>query len=307
MSPSGRRYKKIFLHLNWIIFSVAFFLFIILLFYLNFYFSVKNINISFFDEKTENLEIQNFTIDLVKKESGNFLNYIFLDEEIITEKIHKEYPIISKVKISKSFQRDLNIVISKNEEFFYTCVGEDSGFLVRCMLGNIDGEYFEGLDYDLVNTYKNSTSSKLVNIEINKKVLYDAVTSKKMIEPDSLSGGRIYTKDDFKVLREILKWIQKNGFNIKKVFVDELKIVDIQTDMYKIKISLDKGYVDTVKDFETISKTGNLQKYINEDKEKINYIDLSYKNKVFFKLKNDTENAIMSTTSTTSYAKEFLD
>jgi hypothetical protein len=165
------------------------------------------------------------------------------------------------------------------------------------MRGNVDGEFYEGLDYDEVNRLKNSSTTKLINIDINKKVLFDAVTLRKLDEPDSLSGSRIYTNSDFKVLREILKWVQKNGFQIKNVYVDELKIVVIQTELYKIKVNLDKGYVDTVKDFETISKTGDLQKYINEDKEKINYIDLSFKDKVFFKLKNDTDNAIMSTST----------
>jgi cell division septal protein FtsQ len=297
MNSHSRRYKKILLHLNWIIFFIVFILFAILLIYLNYFFSVKNINISFFDNTPDNIEIKSFTENQLRSNSGTFLNYIFLDEDMITEKVHKEFPIISKVKIAKSLNRDLVVTVSKNEEFFYTCVGEDSGFLVRCMRGNTDGEFYEGLDYDTVNILKNSSSTKLVNIDVNKKVLFDAVTHKKLDEPDSLSGSRIYAIEDFKVLREILRWVQKNGFQVKNVFVDELKIVEIQTDLYKVKVSLDKGYVDTVKDFETISKTGALKNYISDDKEKINYIDLSYKDKVFFKLKNDTENAIMSTTT----------
>jgi hypothetical protein len=156
------------------------------------------------------------------------------------------------------------------------------------MSGNVDGAYYkdftEGEDGNL-------------DIEINPKVLYDAKTNVKVLVPDSLSGTRIYTREDFKILREILKWVEKNGFEVKKVYVDELKIVDIYTDFYKIKISLDKGYVNTVKDFEIISRTGNLQKYINDDKEKVDYVDLSYKNKVFYKLKNEVENVKMSTST----------
>jgi hypothetical protein len=167
------------------------------------------------------------------------------------------------------------------------------------MLGNTEGEYYSGLDYS--DTSSSATSSKL-SIEINPKVLYDTDTSKKIEEPDSLSGSRIYTLDDFKVLREIIRWVQKNGFTIKKVYVDELKIVDIYTNVYRIKINLDKGYADTVKDFETISKTGELQKYINDEKDKISYIDLSYKNKVFYKFKSDVK--ISTSTATTSTSTE---
>lgn len=288
----------------------VFVLFVILMTFLNYYFSVGSINISFFDDKAENIEIQKFTEKLVQTESTTFLKYLFLDEQYLTDKVHKEYPIVAKIQISKNINFNLNISISKNEEFFYTCVGEDSGFLVKCMMGNVDGFFYQGIDFDTVENLKKSTTSKLINIEINKKVLYDAVTLEKVVTPDSLSGTRIYEKEDFKVLREILKWVQKNGFTIKKVYVDELNIVEIETDVYNIIVNLDKGYVDTVKDFETISKTGNLQKYINDLKEEIGYIDLSYKDKVFYKLKKDIKNDIMSTTSTTTVeqnAKEFLD
>jgi hypothetical protein len=269
-------------------------------------FKLQSVNFTFFDTNQENSEIKDFTDTILRQESNSLLSYLFLDEDYVFDKVHEEFKIVSSVKISKNFHLGLNVVISKNQEFFYTCVPEESNFLVKCMKGNLLGEYYSGMT---------SETSGLVNIEIDPKVLFDTKTSKKIEEPDSLSGSRIYNLEDFKVLREILRWVQKNGFQIKKVYVGELKIVDIYTDFYKIKISLDKSFVDTVKDFETISKTGNLQKYINDDKEKISYIDLSYRNKVFYKLKSDEKNNfenatktdIMSTTSSSTYAKEFLD
>jgi hypothetical protein len=72
-------------------------------------------------------------------------------------------------------------------------------------------------------------------MEVNTKALYSSATSKKIDAPDSLSGARIYTKEDFLILREIINWMLKNGYNIKKVYVDELRIVDIYTDFYKLK------------------------------------------------------------------------
>lgn len=299
MNSHTRVYKKTILFSKHFFFFLLFIVFVFGIIYLNFYFKIRNVNYTFFDEKSENVDIQNFTSDLLQKQANNFLSFLFVDENDVYEKLHREFPIVSKVKISKNFSMNMNVVVSKNEEFFYTCVGEDSGFLVKCMIGNTDGEYYSGMDYDSTSTI--ATSSK-ISIEINPKVLFDMDTDKKIEEPDSLSGARIYTKEDFRVLREILKWVQKNGFEVQKVYVDELKIVDISTDHYKIRASLDKGYVDTIKDFETISKTGDLQKYINDDKGKINYIDLSYKNKVFFKLKSDTKTDIMSTTTASTTA-----
>ncbi len=296
---SYRRRKKSFLYNpTFIIATLSILLFFFLLIFLNFFLKPKNINITFLDEKAENSEIKSFTENLLKENSKTFLNFIFLDEENISQKVHKEFSIVSEIKISKKINLDLNVVVSKNQEFFYTCMGEDSGFLVRCMLGNTDGEYYSGLEYSDVSDA--SKIGKKINIEINPKVLFDVETSEKVVEPDSLAGTRIYLKEDFKVLRELVLWLQKNGFAIKKVYVNELKIVDIYTEAYMIRVNLDKGYVDTVKDFETISRTGSLQKYINGEKGNIDYIDLSYKNKVFYKLKNDMKNDKMSTTSASS-------
>lgn len=269
--------------------------------YFNNHFKVRNINVTFFDDKTENSDIKNFTQNLVQQNADTFLKYIFLSEDDMTKKVHGEFEIVSSVDISKNFNMDLNVVVTKNEEFFYTCVPDSLGFLAPCMLGNTDGEYYAQLDatnYSDSSTTASTTvpvDPEKIRIDINPKVLYDANTSQQIDSPDSLSGARIYTDEDFKVLREMLKWVQKEGFTIKKVYVDELKIVSIYTDEYIIKISLDKGFVDTVRDFELISRTGNLEKYINDDKNKIDYIDLSYKNKVFYKLKGATQTSTTTT------------
>jgi DNA-binding transcriptional MerR regulator len=279
-----------------IIFSII--LVIFGLVFLNFHFKVKNISIEFFDQVTENQDIKNYTEDLARKNANNLLSYIFLDEDMLKKLIRDEFKIVGGVKISKSYNLNLGITISKNQEFFYTCVPEETGFLVRCILGNVDGEYYKEIsDTDIAGEKLNK-----VSIEINANALYDLETNRKNEVPDSLSGNRIYTKEDFVVLREIINWMQKNGFKITKIYVDDLKIVDVYTDQYKIKVSLEKGYVDTVKDFELISRAGKLQKYINEKKEDLEYIDLSYKDKVFFKLKNATQNDIMSTTTATTTA-----
>ncbi len=121
---------------------------------------------------------------------------------------------------------------------------------------------------------------------------------------------RIYRSKDFAVLKEIISYLQKNSFEIKEIYVNELKLVDINLGDYVIKINLDRDAGQTVDDFETISRAGNLQKYINDDKDAIDYIDLTYKNKVFFKLKGakkiEEENGIIAST-TKQDANELLD
>jgi len=288
MSPRLFRSKKKFLYLKAGLFSVLILGAIAGLIYLNFYLKVRNINIEFFDEKAENQEIKEYLNNILRDEAGSLFGYLFLDKESLTTKTHGEYFMVSGLEVSKNFKLDLSVSVMKNQEFFYTCIPEEVGFLVNCMLGNVDGMYYKEIE---------EADEKKINIEVNTKVLYNAATSKKIESPDSLSGTRIYTKEDFLILREMINWMLKNGYNIKRIYVDELRIVSIYTDFYMLKISLDKGYSETVKDFELISKTGDLQKYINEDKSRLEYIDLSYKDKVFYRLNGSSTEAETGTTT----------
>lgn len=261
------------------------------LIYLNLRLKVKNINVEIFPENIENQEIKTYVESLLRKSGNTFFGFLTTNDSNITKLTHDEYPIVSDVHISKTHRLDFNVVVKKNEEFFSTCVSPELGFLVTCMIGNVDGIYYKEIE-------ATTTDAKRLNIEVNPKVLFSVQDSKPLENIDSLSGTRIYTKEDFLILREMVNWMQKNGFKIEKVYVDELKIVSIKTDFYTLRVNLEKGYVDTVKDFELISRVGNLQKYINDEKEKIDYIDLSYKNKVFYKLKGESEIITETSTST---------
>jgi hypothetical protein len=68
--------KKIFSQLNGLISLFIIFLLSTLLFYLNFYFSIKTITYTFFDQSPENVEIRNFTENLIRNEHSTFLKYI---------------------------------------------------------------------------------------------------------------------------------------------------------------------------------------------------------------------------------------
>ena len=63
---------------------------------------------------------------------------------------------------------------------------------------------------------------------------------------------------------------------------------------YSIKINLSGGYAQFVKDFELISRTGALQKYINDKKDELEYIDLSFKNKVFLNFTYINQSSFLS-------------
>lgn len=281
--------------------------------YLNYSFRLSNVKIEFLNPDStlmqEDIAIRDYLHAQILGNSNTLLNFFLLNEKLITKLIRDEYQSVGNIDFDQKiyfnsltdFGLGLYVVVVKNKEYFVGCVQDDKidSFLVWSMLGNAEGEFYKEISQD-----ECKSKTKLVKLILNPKSINYKDSDKKVEEPDSLSGMRVYTKEDFLVLKEILQYLQKNGFEVKNIYANELSLVEINLDNYILKINLKKMATDTIADFETISKTGKLAKYITEEKAKIEYIDLSFKDKVFYKLKNATKNDTMSSTTN---AKEFLD
>lgn len=278
--------------------------------YINYKFGASKIEVEFFETEglsVENLEIKRYIEREVGKNADTLLNLFLLDNSLITKLVRDEYELVNRIDIDKKpyfnnsqdFGLKLYAVVIKNDEYFYACVEDKSkeNFLVWSMLGNSDGEFYKEIPQEECE----SKSQKFIKFIVNPKALFSKVDQEKVSGADSLSGMRIYRSKDFSILKEIISYLQKNSFEIKDIYVNELKLVDINLGDYTIKVNLDRDPQQTIDDFETISRAGKLQKYINDDKDAIDYIDLTYKNKVFFRLKGDKkieqENGIILDTS----------
>lgn len=287
--------------------------------YINYSFGVNKVEIEFFettDNRDENTAIKIYLEKELKKNSQTIINLFLLDSALITKLTKDEYELVNRVDLNRKlyfnsihdFGIKLYAVVVKNDEYFYACVLDEfkSNFLVWSMLGNSDGEFYKEIPESMCQQYSN----ELIKLTVHPKALYSKTKQEKVPGADSLSGMRIYRSEDFVTLKEIVKYLQKNSFEIKEIRVGELRLVDIDLVDYVLKINLDKEPKATIEDFETISRAGKLQKYINEDKDAIDYIDLTYKNKVFFKLKSnkkiEEENGIIAST-TKQDAKKLLD
>ncbi len=305
--------KKISFKIYAVLFIIV--VFLVLSIYVNYTFGVKKVEVEFFEnisQNTENLEVKNYIETQVYKNAGTLLNLLLLDNTLITKLTRDEYELVNRVDIDKKiyfsnigdFGIKLYVVVIKNDEFFYACVDEKNreSFLVWSMLGNSDGEFFKEIFQDKCESKLDKPmSQKLVKLVVHPKALFCKADQEKVSGADSLSGMRIYRSKDFAVLKEIISYLQKNSFEIKEIYVNELKLVDIDLSDYILKINLDKDPKQTIDDFETISRAGKLQKYINDDKQSIQYIDLTFNDKVFFKLKGakkiEEENGIILETS----------
>lgn len=317
-----KQIKKVSFKIYAILFAVFFSLLAAI--YINYSFGFKRIEIEFFEQSQnlqENQDIKNYIEREVRKNSKTLLNIIFLDNGLITKLTRDEYELVNRIDIDKKlyfnnlhdFGVKLYAVVIKNDEFFFACVEEKSreNFLVWSMLGNSDGEFYKEIDESVCEPgHKGSERQSLIKFTLHPKSLFSKQDQEKVSGADSLSGMRIYRSKDFGVLKEIIFYLQKNSFEIKEIYINELRLVDINLGDYVLKINLDREPKQTVDDFETISRAGKLQKYINDDKDAIDYIDLTFKNKVFFKLKGDKkieeENGIIAST-TKQDAKELLD
>jgi hypothetical protein len=308
--------KNFFKKLSWEFYLLfGFFLLIFaLLLFVNYSFKLLNVDIQFGDNLVENLEIKKQVEDEVNKNSKTLLDFIFLDNTLITKLVRDEFGIVDRVDFNKKIYfnsfRDFGIklygVVIKNDKYFYACVQEKDreNFLVWSMQGNSNGEFYEEINSEMCD--KTDTGQSLgMRFVLHPKSIYERVGEEKIEGIDSLTGMRIYKMKDFQVLKELITYLQKNSFEVKNIFVNELKLAEINLGDYILKVNLEKKVEDTVADFETISRAGKLEKYINGDKKQIEYIDLTYKDKVFFKLKdglssnfeNDTKNGRMSTSS----------
>lgn len=311
------RFKKI----SWKIYLSVFVVLLLIssLVYINLKFGASKIEVEFFDTEilsAENLEIKGYIEREVVKNSGTLSDLFMLDNSLITKLVRDEYALVNRIDIVKKpyfnnlqdFGIKLYAVVIKNDEYFYVCVENKSreNFLVWSMLGNNDGEFYKEIPQEECE----SKARKLLRFTVDPKALFSKLDQEKVSGADSLSGMRIYRSKDFAVLKEIISYLQKNSFEIKEVYVNELKLVNINLGDYILKINLDRDPKQTIDDFETVSRAGKLQKYINDDKAAIDYIDLTFKSKVFFKLKGDKkieeENGIIATT-TKQDANELLD
>lgn len=250
---------------------------------------VASVNITFFDQEKENIDIKNFAENFIKQNSNTLFDFLFLNSNTLTKKLHEEFPIVDTVEINKNINMSADLVIIKNQKFFSTCMDGDQ-FLVRCALGNQAGSFYQEI---------NSTASDTLNIQIVPEAIYDTQTEVRLESPDSISLNRIYTKADFANLREVINYFKKS-YAVSRSEVGKLKVAKIYLNDFYIVINMTRSYIDTVKDFEIISRTGELKDYLNDKPKEILYVDLSYKNKVFFKLKSNLENPTKDDSMSTS-------
>jgi hypothetical protein len=261
-------------------------------------FSVRGFNISSDDDgrvltNSEKDNIQKYLQDNYKNK-----NIFRLSESQMEESLKDNFEDVKEVTLDRTWSGLIKATVHAYKSAFVGCE-KDRQFLISCMYAESDGIFYkeaagEAEDARLHGVYFfEFDKDALALVESDKDTLENRLNS------DSLVGMRLYSQEEMKKIFALLSYFERNGYFIKEVQIKGLKVVDIGTSKYTFVLSLTKGFDETIKDFEAFSSNEATKKVLlNPDLERI---DLSFKDKIFYKLHVvATSTVLASTTSTTT-------
>jgi hypothetical protein len=268
-------------------FLITFFIFLVILgsvitFF--FYFGqIKKVKVNSFDN-LNNKEIEQIIQNYIKKQNIFGKNFLFLNQKKLEENLKNEDSSISKISIKRNIDASIDVLIYRQQPFFFSC---NENFVIPCVIGNSDGEYYQEL-IDKNNLDKNIF--EIITDEKNLTTPNPSLIKEGTGEVDSFVGNRFLSQEKFKLLQELKKYFDQKGMKVKKINVDALKVAKLYIDNYYINnsgfyvtISLDKSFVQTIEDLETLEKSVEFGNVLKNKNSNLQYLDLSFKDKVFYK------------------------
>jgi hypothetical protein len=248
-------------------------------------FKIKSIKISI------NGEVNNIPIDSRVELEEMLLgkNILFISENSIRNNLINKYKNIQNVYLDRHFDKTVEVRVKLYEVKYVGCV-PDEGFLIACMYADINGVFFKESDIDLSSDNLSQQIKEKVKdqglyyIDVSKSALSQITTGKDGKDIDSLVSTRLYDEAKMYKLLQYIRWVEGLNYLIDKIEAKELNVVKIKTNKSSFLVSLDKSYVDTLTEYESLESQDFFSKI---EKEKLEQIDLSFKDKIFYKEKVD--------------------
>lgn len=244
----------------------------------------------------EKENIQAYLQDTYKKQ-----NVFRLSEAHIEEGLKDTFEDVKEVTLDRTWKGLVKVVVRVYKPAFVGCEKERQ-FLISCMYAESDGVFYK----EAAGEVEDAKTHAVYFFEFEKDALALAESDKDTLEnrlsSDSLVGMRLYTEEEMKKIFALLSYFERNGYVVKSVQLKALNIMEITTNKYTFVLSLEKGFDETIKDLEVFSNNEATKKVLsNPDLERI---DLSFKDKVFYKLHvMATPTQSTSTISSTSLLK----
>lgn len=224
-------------------------------------------------------------------------NIFLINISNISDLVKGQVDSVKEVKINRNFKGVMSVNVFTYEPKFVACESERQ-FLIACMYGEDDGIFYKESE----NGYDDAKKIGISYFEIDRGALMytdpDRNTPEDLQNIDSLVGTRIYTENDMRQVFALVNFFAKEGYILKKVTIKGLRVVEIETDKYLFVTSLEKGYDETVKDYEVLKTNPEANQIFG--KADLERIDLSYKNKIFYKVHVAATTSLLSTSTATT-------
>lgn len=260
-------------------------------------FNVKSFSI--YSENTTFTQKEKAEIENILSDNFTNKNIFRLSEGDVSDDIKESYPDIKSVGLKRKLNGKMEVQLEKYVPAFVGCEKERQ-FLISCMFAEADGSFYK----EAINEDRDAQEEGIYFFEIERDALSfvdpDKNTLDQKLNIDSLEGTRLYGKEEMKQIFAYLNYFTRNNYHIKKAEVKKLKILELTTDKYAFVLSLEKGFDETIKDFEIFQNNEQTKTVLkNPDLERI---DLSYRDKVFYKLHvastTETDTTSISTNKT---------
>jgi hypothetical protein len=253
------------------------------------YFKDVKVTVSNAKSETESEGIKKLVTNYVLQDVNtiNRANFFVFDEDNLKQELDNSGSTIAKLTTYKGFDRILYVSVDLYKPVFVGC-STDPEILITCMSAGTDGVFKEESENGAAGMYT-------FNIDTAALSWVDETNTSSV---DSLAGTRLYDEKSLATLFEFIKYFEKSGYLIKSMHLSGQKIAEIATSKYTIVVSLEKGFANTVKEFEYISGQDPIKSHL--EKAELRTIDLSYRDKIFFKLiGTSNEGAEVATSSAT--------
>jgi cell division septal protein FtsQ len=254
--------RRIFWYLI-LIFVILFITIYFVVFYSGFF--VKNIIISG-NEKVFSQELENVTLKKINKNLFGFWNWdiytksiLLVNSKNINKEILEKFPIIEKIKIDKILPNSLILSITERKPVGVYCPSADLE-QTNCFLIDQNGIIFEDSPRFVSNLIMISQNMQSENI---------------------LMGEEIINKNIIDAIIKIEKNIKDNfQINLTEAFLSNPLRLDIKTsENWKIYFNLDFDINSQLTKLNLLLR----EQIFQEEREKIEYIDLRFKDRAYYK------------------------
>jgi len=219
------------------------------------FFQIKEIKISG-NQKISEIEIKKIVLNKIKKKIFFYhTKSIFLtNSKKIEKELSENFPLIEKVILKKDFPETLLIKITERKPFALLCQDED------CYFFDKEGVVFEKGKGDLITVKKRNLKKNL-----------------------SL-GDKVFEKKELKAILEIEKEISGEfKIKIKKMTLENESLTVYVSEGYRIIFDLNKSIQEQLFNLGVVLS----KKISTEERKKLEYIDLRFGNRVFFRKKEN--------------------